>query len=136
MFDLIKFLQPAYLFDLRPFTTPQTIKTMIIFFGVLALIGIGVKIYKETRDLEKFQANFLDKVISYLITLGLLGIGLTWLRYERVQILSARFWLMAWLIIAAAWLYPIVKYRLKVVPEARKRSDEKKLMQKYLPNKK
>lgn len=136
MFDLIKFIQPAYLFDLRPYTTTQTIKVMVIFFAILIVIGIGDKIYKETRSMEKFQAKFLDKIVSYLISLGIIGLLLTWLRYERVQILSARFWLIVWLIIAICWLYPIIKYRIKVVPEATKRSEEKKQMQKYLPNKK
>lgn len=136
MFDPIKFFQPAYLFELRPFTSPSTIKMMMIFFALLVIIGIGVKIYQSTRQLEKFQTKLLEKLISFFIVLGVLGILLTWLRYERVQILSARFWLIAWLITLAIWLYPIIKYWTKVVPEAKKRHEEKKMFQKYLPKKK
>lgn len=137
MFDLIKFFQPGYLFDFRPFTTARTIQIMIVFFAVLVLIGIAIKIYKATKkDLEKFQSKLLEKIITFFLTLGAIGLGLTWLRYERVLILSARFWLIVWLIIMIVWLYPILKYRFKVVPEAKKHSEEKKLFQKYLPNKK
>ena len=136
MFDVIKFFQPTYLFDLRPFTTDSTIKIMVIFFSIFILIAIGIKIYKKTRNLEKFQNNLLDKIYYFFITLGGIGLGLTWLRYERVQILSARFWLIIWLAILIIWLYPILKYQFKVVPEAKKNSEEKKLFKKYLPGKK
>ncbi len=136
MFDLIKFLQPAYLFELRPFTTWNTIESIMVFFGLIVLAGIIIKIYKEIKKGEKFQAKLLEKIISLCIVMGVLGILLTWLRYERVQILSARFWLIVWLIVTLIWLYPIVKYYLKVVPEAKKRSEEKKLYSKYLPKKK
>ena len=135
MFDPIKFFQPAYLFDLRPFTTTGAIKTMLIFFAVLTLIGIGVKIYEKIGKLEKFQAKLLEKIVSFFITLGLLGLGLSWLRYERVHILSARFWLIVWLIALIVWLYPILKYWIKIVPEAKKHSEERKLFKKYLPKK-
>jgi len=136
MFDLIKFIQPAYLFDFRPYTSLQTIKTMMIFFGLITVSGIIVKIFQRSGKLEKFQQKLLEKKASLLITMGLLGILLTWTRYERVQILSARFWLIIWLIVLIIWLCSIIKYRLKVVPIAKKRSEENKLVKKYLPGKK
>lgn len=136
MFDVIKFFKPAYLFDLRPYTTPGTIKSMLIFFAIMIAIGLAAKIFQTAKKLEKFQSKMLEKIISFFIVLGAVGLGLAWLRYERVQILSGRFWLVVWLIIAALWLYPILKYWIKIAPEAKKRSEEKKLFTKYLPGKK
>jgi len=135
MFDPIKFFQPAYLFDLRPFTSGRTIEIMMIFFGILILLGLGVKIFQTIKKSEKFQDKLYSKIVSLLVAMGILGIGLAWIRYERVQILSARFWLVVWAIIFVAWLYPIVKYCIKVMPQAKKSSEEKKLLQKYLPKK-
>jgi len=136
MYDLIKFFKPAYLLELQPYTSLGTIKIMMIFFAVVTAIGIGLKIYERTAEMEKFRSKLLDKLVSLFITLGLLGIGLTWVRYERVQILSARFWLLVWLAALFAWLYPILKYLFKVVPEAKKHAEESRLMRKYLPAKK
>lgn len=136
MFDPLKFFRPEYLFELRPFTAPGTIKAMMVFFALLVVIGIALKLYKETQRLEKYRGSLLEKLSSFFISLGVIGIGLSWLRYERVQILSARFWLIGWLILAGCWLYPIIKYWLKIVPQARKRSEEHKLYNKYLPGKK
>ncbi|MFA5020837.1 MAG: hypothetical protein WC517_02130 [Patescibacteria group bacterium] len=136
MIDLIKFFQPAYLFDVRPYTTGGTIRTMVIFFAIFLIIGLGLKIFEKFRKLEKFQTKILSKSAALFITLGAIGLGLTWIRYERVQLLSSRYWLLVWLMILIVWLYPIVSYWLKTAPEAKKRNEEKKLFRKYLPNKK
>ncbi len=136
MFSPINFFQPAYLFELRPYTYPQTIKAMLIFFGLLIVVGVGLKIYKETQKLEKFQTKLLERYFSLLTTMGIIGILIVWLRFERVTLLAGRFWLVLWVILFAVWIYPILKYQLKVAPAAQKRANEKKLFQKYLPKKK
>lgn len=136
MFSPFKFFQPAYLFELRPYTYPQTIKAMLIFFGLMIVVGVGLKIYKETKKLEKFQNKLLERYFSLLTTMGIIGVLIVWLRFERVNLLASRFWLLIWVIILLIWLYPILKYQLVVAPVAQKRAIEKKLFQKYLPKKK
>lgn len=135
MFDIVKFFQPAYLFEYRPFTTNSTIKIMAIFFIAFIIFGIALKIYQRTKKLEKYQEKLLEKFISFFSVLGFLGLIITWTRYERVLLFSSRYWLIVWLITLLIWLYPIIKYWVKVVPEARKHTEEKKLFQKYLPKK-
>jgi hypothetical protein len=136
MFSLLGYFKPAYLLELRPYTQSQTIKAMLIFFAILIVIGIGLKIYKETQKLEKFQTKLLERYFSLFTTMGIIGIVIVWLRFERVNLLAARFWLLVWAVIVLAWIYPILKYQFKIAPVAQKRAEEKKLFQKYLPKKK
>lgn len=135
MFDIVKFLKPAYLFEYRPFTTNSTIKIMAIFFAVFIVIAIAVKILERVKKLEKYQNKILEKLCSFFSGLGIIGLLITWARYERVLIFSSRYWLLVWLAILIVWLYPIIKYWIKVMPEAKKQSEQKKAFQKYLPKK-
>jgi magnesium-transporting ATPase (P-type) len=136
MLNPLQLINPTYLFELRPYTQTANLKYAIFFFALLIIIGIAIKIYKEVRPLEKFQAKLLEKYFYLLTVMGAIGVAMVWLRYERVQILSARFWAIVWLVAVLIWLYPITKYHLKVVPQAKKQAEEKKLFQKYLPRKK
>lgn len=136
MFSPFKFFQPAYLFELRPYTYPQTIKAMLIFFGLMIVVGVGLKIYKETKKLEKFQNKLLERYFSLLTTMGIIGVLIVWLRFERVNLLAGRFWLLVWALLLLIWLYPILKHQFVIAPVAQKKATEKKLFQKYLPKKK
>lgn len=135
MFDIVKFLKPAYLFEYRPFTTNSTIKIMAIFFAVFLAMAIILKIIQWVKKLEKYQDKMLEKLISFFTGLGIIGLIITWTRYERVLVFSSRYWLLVWLAVAIIWLYPIMKYWIKIMPEAKKHSEEKKAFQKYLPKK-
>ena len=136
MFSPMKFFAPAYLFELRPYTYPSTIKFLAIFFAVFVAAAIGLKIFAKFKKLEKFQIKLINKYSLLLLVSGLLGLALTWLKYERAQILSARFWLAAWLIMFVIWLGRILYYQFKIVPQAKQQSETKKAFQKYLPGRK
>jgi len=135
MYDIIKFLKPAYLFEYRPYTTDGTIKIMAIFFAMFLVAAVIIKIVQQVKKLEKYQDKMLEKLISFFTGLGVIGLLITWTRYERVLVFSSRYWLLVWLAAAIIWLYPIMKYWIKIMPEAKKRSEEKKAFQKYLPKK-
>lgn len=135
MFSPLKFFNPPYLFELRPYTYPSTIKLMLIFFVLMVVIGLALKVWQKIKKLEKYQAKLLQKYFSFLVLMGFWGILLTWLRYERVYIFSSRLWLIVWLLVVGLWLYTIIKYQFKVVPQAQKQAENRKLFQKYLPKK-
>lgn len=134
--NLLRLINPTYLFELRPYSQPANLKYGAVFFALMIIIGIIIKIYKEIKAQEKFQAKLLERYFSLLTTMGILGIALVGFRYERVQILSARFWVIVWLLALIIWLYPILKYQIKVAPQAKKQAEERKQLQKYLPKKK
>jgi len=130
MFDFIKFFTPSYLFDLRPYIYPQTAIYLAAFFATLIVIALAIKIILA-KNQEKFMAKLGNKYFFLLLTMGALGLALVWLRYEYVQILAARFWLVIWLIAFIWWLAAILKYQVKTWPKARQQSETRKLSQKY-----
>ena len=135
-FSPVKFFNLSYLFDLQPAIYPSTINLMVGFFGLILIAGMVIKIYNKINKLEKIKAKLLEKYANLLLTLGFLGLALTWFRYERINLLSARFWLLLWLMLTIIWLYKILNYQFKTLPKIKKDSENKKLLQKYLPKKK
>jgi uncharacterized membrane protein YedE/YeeE len=129
MFDLAKFFTLSYLFELRPDIAPQTLKYLAAFFIILIIAGLIIKIIMAKK--ERFLVKLGNKYFLLLLTMGTLGLVLTWLRYEQAQILSARFWLLAWLIAFFYWLAMVIKYQLKVAPKSRQQAEARKLSQKY-----
>jgi hypothetical protein len=135
-FSPAKFFNPAYLFDLHPYTYPSTINLMIGFFGLMLVAGVAIKLYRRFKSETKTEKKLLDKYTSFLISLGLIGLAMTWFRYERINLLAGRFWLIIWLAVAGFWLYRILNYQLKVIPKIKKDAENRQLLQKYLPKKK
>ncbi len=136
MFNPIVFFQPDRLLEMRPYTTPQTLKIMLAFFVILAAIAVGLKIWKIIKKPAGYIKKIIDKYISLLAWMSAFGLIMVLAKYERASILSARFWLIAWAIVAIWWLCLIVRYQLKTVPEAKKQIEQKKQFMKYLPKKK
>lgn len=135
-FSPVKFFNLTYLFDLRPYTYPSTINLMIGFFGLMVVLGIALNLYRRFKSETKTEKKLLDKYTSLFFSLGLIGLAMTWFRYERINLLSGRFWLVIWLAVAGIWLYRIVNYQFKVIPKIRKDAENRQLLQKYLPRKK
>lgn len=136
MFNPIRFFDPARLFEMRPYTYPQTIKIMLAFFLVLAIIAVGLKIWEIYKKPNGYLKKLGDKYISFLGWMSGFGLIMVLARNERAPLISARFWLVVWLVIAAWWLCRIIRYQVKTVPEAKKQIEQKKQFMKYLPKKK
>lgn len=137
MFSIQQLLSFNYWFEFRPYTQLSTIKLMAIFFAIMLLAGIIAKLWaKFGKKLEKYQIKLLGKYFTLLSLMGAWGLFITLTRYEYVNFFGARFWQIIWLIVFIIGLYPIIKYQIKVVPEAKKQSAERQAYTKYLPKKK
>lgn len=136
MFNPIRFLDPARLFEMRPYTYPQTIRLMLVFFLILAVIAVGIKIWEIYKKPNGYLKKLGSKYISFLAWMSAFGLIMVLARHERAPLISARFWLLVWLILAVWWLYRIIRYQIKTVPEAKRRIEQKKQFIKYLPKKK
>jgi len=136
MSKLISFFQPARLLEMRPYSQPQTLKIMLGFFVLLGLIAIVIKLWEIYQQPTGYQKKLADKYLTFFGWLSFLGLFMVLARHERAPFISARFWLIVWLIIAIYWLYSIIKYQIKVVPEVQKQIEQKKQLQKYLSKKK
>lgn len=133
--NLFKFFTPAYLFENQPGIALSTVYFLLAVFGLLLIAAITAKILAG-KQTENFSKKLLSKYAWLLAVSGLVGYLLIWFRYERVIILSYRFWLPVWLLTVAFWLYNLLRYQLKTVPAAKKRLDQQQVFNKYLPKKK
>lgn len=134
--NFVKFFTPDRLFHLQPAIAISTVYFLLIFFGILLVSAIFIKIAMKINHRDCFHHTLLQKYFIMIATMSSLGFILTWFRYERAYFLSARFWLFVWFIGIIYWLVIILRYQFKVMPAARKKLQKTKEFNKYLPKKK
>lgn len=134
--NLVKFFTPSRLFHMQPAIASSTVHFLLAIFGAMLIAAIITKIWKKKNGGDGFVRNLLERYAVMLTTLGLIGIVLTWFRYERVYIFSSRLWLLVWFVGLVTWFTYILKYQLKVIPESREKLQKSKEFNKYLPKKK
>ncbi len=133
--DIINFFRSDRLFNLRPAIDPNTAKFLLIIFGVLILAGL-ILLFISRKKSEQFLKRLLNKYSSLGLVTGVIGGLLVWFRYERASFFSARFWLVVWALGFMIWLAQILRYQLKAAPEAKKKMEQRKIFNQYLPKKK
>jgi amino acid transporter len=101
------------------------------FFLVLTVAGVGVLLYRH-YGASSFLQKLLARLGSCFTTLGLVGLFWLWLRQERVLFLGWRFWLLAWLVVAAVWLGKIIYYGVKRLPQIKQEHQSRMMKEKYL----
>ena len=134
--NVIKFFNPSRLFHMRPSIDEGTIYFLLIVFGALIIAAIIVKIIQSVKKQEQFLNKLYSKYFYCLLVMGVLGEIAVWFRIERVNILSARYWLLIWFVGLVIWLYYVLKYQFKVVPKAREQLTQRQTFDQYLPKKK
>ena len=134
--DFTNFFKLERFLNLRPAIQLNTVYFLLVVFGAVLVAAIIFKIIQKVTSGDSFYKSLLQKYFVVFLTLGLIGLALTWFRYERVYVLSARFWLLVWLIGLVVWLAFVLKYQLKTVPRARTKLQKSKEFNKYLPKKK
>jgi hypothetical protein len=134
--NFVKFFDPIRLFHLRPAIAGSTVYFLLVVFGVMVLTSIVLKIARKKSIGDAFVKILLKKYDLLLLVTGISGIALTWIRYERVYILSGRFWLLVWFTWFIVWLMLILHYQFRVVPSKRQELIKSKEFHKYLPKKK
>ena len=131
-----KFFNLARLTDLRPAIALNTVYFLLAVFGLMAIAGIVLKLIQKNKKFDAFAKRLLEKYFVMLTTMGSLGILLTWFRYERAYILSARFLLLVWFAGLVVWLVFVLKYQFKTIPQARADLQKTQEFKKYLPKRK
>jgi len=134
--NVAKFFDPSRLFHLQPAIALSTIYFLLVAFGILVIASIVVKFLKKNGNGDNFLKNLYEKYFSVFLTMGIIGLVLTWFRYERVYVFSARFWLLLWFIGLVSWLTIIFRYQFKTIPQLREKKQKTREFNKYLPKKK
>lgn len=113
---------------------PQYALMLLLLFIILMAVGIGFgfKSSLNNKAIDGYTRNLYRKLMDMLVTMGGIGIILTFFYYEGAYIMSAKFWLGVWLIALLGWLIPIIKYYRSIAAKRDQRQKMKKF-KKYLP---
>ncbi len=129
-----KFIQPNFIFDRYPaeihLLTLYVILGIFIFFF---LVGLLFAILASKKEGDKIMAKFFAKTANWGLWSGVIGLFITFLRYERAPYIGMRFWTLAWLIFNIIWLFFVLKYLIKDVPKLKAEREKRKEFEKYLP---
>lgn len=133
--NIVKFLQPGYLFDLQPAISAEALFMLAAVFGLCLILGVIAAVIARRPHEHTVQVLY-GRYSALLLTLGVIGYILLWFRYEGAYFMSARFWLVLWAAGLIAWLIPTLVYQRREIPRARQQRAAREQMQRYLPGRK
>lgn len=138
MLDFRPLLTADFWFDLKPTALTDTFTTIFfVFFVVLVLIGLVIRVIARRRKKQDRYLGLIYLRFGAMTTImGLIGLFWFFLADQQIYIFGAKFWLLIWAIVGAAWKISIYRYAKNVVPEKRKADQSKADVNKYLPRKK
>lgn len=136
MIDIRPAFDPAFWFNLSPVALSPTFST--IFFLVFAGFIIGgalLRIKARHKKDDRYLVQIYRRIAAMLTTMGIVGLVLFFFTYEEIFLFGARFWYLLWAIGLGVWIWYIVKFIRKTVPELKADSAHKAEGNKYLPRK-
>lgn len=131
--SIFRFFRPDIFFSLRSTISTKAMVALLVFFAVVVLVAVIIKIWQFKKQPDKLTNILSDKYFNLLLAMGLIGFIYVWFRYERVYFLSGRFWLVVWLATFLVWLGFIWRYQYRTVPELKSKKEQKERFEKYLP---
>lgn len=115
---------------------PQSVRILELLFCALIFLGVVAKIIASVKKSDYIFALGVKKFAPPFFVMGLLGLLLLLLDFERVSFLSARFWYVVWVLGALVWMIFIIKSLARDLPARQRAIEERRKLQKWLPKKK
>jgi len=110
----------SYWFSLRPdFFVNWIAQIVLIFFILLFVVSLFLKIYVTKYKVDKLLKKFWRKLSDLLLVMSLLGFLLYFFSYERIYIFSMRVWYLLWLGLFVWWAWNVYKYITIEIPKKR-----------------
>ncbi len=134
---IINFLKPSYWFSFD-YAVVDGVGGKIVFatFLVLVLIGIFSRMVAEHKTDDKYMKIVGRKFSNIFVTMGFVGMLFFFFSFEHISFFGARFWYLIWLIGVAVWIFYLVRFVRKDVPEKRKKDLAHVERMKYMPPRK
>lgn len=131
---LLQLIHPRELFSLKPPPiNGLTFQILAVFFGLFVLVAIIFLILAQTKKKDYLLAKVYNKFFALFLTVGLIGLFYSWLAFENVVVLSARFIFVILILVFLVWFGFILRFRFVKVPRIKKEVAAKKDFEKYLP---
>ena len=131
--DFSKFISWNYWTDSFPGMNFEYLIPTLIIFALIILVGILIQVRYSKKRVDKKLFKQMSGVPGALYWFGGIGLLLTFFRYEGIQILSMRLFMLILFVAFVTWLIRFrIKYRreFKNAPE---RVTEVKVEDKYKP---
>jgi hypothetical protein len=131
------FINPDYLFEKTPPFPFQFLLPLLIFFGLMFLVGLVAPwvLKKRFRKSPPFE-KLAGKIQTPLITFSLLGFSLLFFRWQAIPYLSARVLLLILISVFLFWLISFSFYLKRGFQKELFQYQEELRKLKYLPSKK
>lgn len=137
MIDVKPLLDPGFWFALQPdLLSPAFEKGFFILFGLMIIFGAIIRIVAKQKKYDRYIAQTFNKIGVMLLSMGLIGLSWFFFTFEGIYIVGARFWFILWLIGLVAWIWSIVKFVKKDIPELKAEREARADANQYLPKKK
>lgn len=136
MLDFSQLSEISFWFDpaLRPMSAKTSLVLGSFFLFLILLKFIGRLFYLNyKKSLQPPEKKLISSIESLLITMGFAGLAWVFFAYENIPFLSARFWMLVWLLGFIVWAYMIGRYAFIALPEALNALQAQKRREKYLP---
>lgn len=134
--DLTKLFHWSYLFSRFPaagFSWPMRIILLVIFIGSIVLAVLAQLKHKKAHGLIK---NVWYKLQLWGWTTGIVGLSLFYFREVRAIYISARGWLLLFLLLELIWMVFIIRYWKTKIPQKEEMIKKQKEFDKWLPKRK
>lgn len=131
-----RFLSLQYFFTSRPDPNFQYTKLVFAIGLILLICGVLLSLYRKKYLKNQIVKKMIRKYPGQLKTYGLLILILLLVRETGIPFLSMRIW---WLVLAAFFLYSLLKFLFTFRGEYKKRlsqAEKRGLAKKYLPKRK
>jgi len=114
-------------------TAPTNKKLFLVIFAVFVLFIIISVLLNYNRSIHP---PLKSRLFNFFLTIGILGVLFSFLRYESIPYVGARFVMLLLFIFAFIWYLAITLYSMAKMPkEVRLKKAQEKYLQ-YLPKKK
>lgn len=130
--DFFKILDLKSILQANPGSYFRFQKEFLVFFGLLLLIGIVLKIalfFQKNKVLRKLYR----KIIKLALTISVLGFIYLFCRKENIYLFSSRVVFIAILLAFIIWAFYINFYVFSKMQKELKDYQKKLLIEKYLP---
>lgn len=132
--DFTNLLKFSYYFNPSPVTSQQVLIIYLIFFLILVLLAVLTKIYlRKLGQTKPPYLKLLDITYTPLLTCAILGIVLTFFRWQELPYLSMRILIILLMFfILGLSIYVIIYYLSGFQKELRSFIEQEKFNQ-YIP---
>jgi len=105
------------------------------FFLAFLVAAVVLRIIRNYKQ-DGLVKEVLRRYSNIGIGMGLFGLVWFFFRQQAAPLLAWRFWLIVWVVGLVYWLYRVIRYHVKRLPEIRLEKEQRVKFAKYLPQRK